>query len=110
MPKDFDLKYPFYTVRGPFATIRVCDICGHAEKVATGRPGVGRGYGLREGNKARGRMIQHIKDAHKTAMIGLYGGRKKVGEIDVSGWTVAEVVELMRAVRLNGRRAKYYSL
>lgn len=51
------------------ATVRVCLCCpqrhtAHAEIVRKGLPGVGRGYGLREGNKARGRMIQHIKTAH----------------------------------------------
>lgn len=51
-------------VRGPLASIRVCRICGHAEVVHVGIRGVGRGYGMREGNKARGRMIQHIKNNH----------------------------------------------
>jgi hypothetical protein len=35
---------------------------------------------------------------------------RKVGEVDVDGWTIREVVELMRAVRLNGRTGKYYRL
>ena len=65
MKRSYDLKYPFYTVWGPLAVVRVCDICGHIEKVAVGVPGVGRGYGMREGNKARGRMIQHINSKHK---------------------------------------------
>jgi hypothetical protein len=39
-------------------------LCKHFEKIPTGRHGVGRGYGLREGNKARGRIIQHINAAH----------------------------------------------
>ena len=43
-------------------------------------------------------------------MIVLFKGNRKVAEIDVSAWTVREVVELMRAVRLNGRRAKHYRL
>jgi hypothetical protein len=51
----------FKTHSGPIAVVRVCTICGHIEKIAVGVPGVGRGYGMREGNKARGRIIQHIK-------------------------------------------------
>jgi len=58
------IKYPFRVVKGPLAVIRVCEICGHKEVVKVGIPGVGRGYGMREGNKARGRMIQHIKSQH----------------------------------------------
>jgi len=41
-------------------------------------------------------------------MITITKNNRKVGEVDVAGWTVREVVELMRAVKLNGRRAKYY--
>lgn len=55
---------------GPMATIRTCLICKHAEIVrktpkglGLGR-GPGRGYGLREGNKARGRMFDHYKEKH----------------------------------------------
>ncbi len=56
---------PFFSTKsGPAATVRTCRLCGHAEIVRKGRPGVGRGYGMREGNKARGRMIQHIKWTH----------------------------------------------
>lgn len=58
----------FITVTGGIATIRRCNICGHLERVEKGRPNVGRGYGMREGNKARGRMIQHIKDCHPEVM------------------------------------------
>lgn len=57
-------QYPYSERHGPFAVVRVCDICGHTELVRKGQPGVGRGYGFREGNKARGRMIQHIKKEH----------------------------------------------
>jgi hypothetical protein len=46
------------------ATVRACKWCKHAEVVRSGQLGVGRGYGMREGNKARGRMIQHVKAAH----------------------------------------------
>ena len=61
-PKDL-----FRKVEGPLAVVRICKICGHQEVVKKGLPGVGRGYGLREGNKARGRMIQHINECHKKA-------------------------------------------
>lgn len=107
--KDYDLKYPFFTVRGPFAIVRVCGVCGHTEKVAKGRPGVGRGYGMREGNKARGRMIKHI-NGHKS-LCGIYEifdkKARKVGEIDIDGWTMRDVLAMFRAVHTNGRRAKY---
>jgi len=53
----------FSKVVGPFAVVRVCNFCKHVEVLNTG-PGGGRGYGMREGNKARGRMIQHVKAAH----------------------------------------------
>ncbi len=54
----------FTTATGPFATVRACHACKHTEIIRKGIPGVGRGYGFREGNKARGRMIQHIKSKH----------------------------------------------
>ena len=59
----FDEHYKTY--HGPVAVVRACNYCRHIEKVPVGRAGVGRGYGMREGNKARGRMIQHIKDHHQ---------------------------------------------
>ena len=37
-------------------------------------------------------------------------GLARSGEIDVTGWTIAEVVDLMRAAVLNGRVGKYYRL
>ena len=49
---------------GPYAKVRVCLLCGHSEIVRKGIRDAGRGYGMREGNKARGRMIQHIKAEH----------------------------------------------
>jgi hypothetical protein len=54
----------FDHLTGPRASVRVCKVCKHAETVKTGLRNAGRGYGMREGNKARGRMIQHIKSAH----------------------------------------------
>ena len=43
-------------------------------------------------------------------MIILFKGNQKVAEIDVTGWAVRAVVDLMRAVRLNGRTGKYNRL
>lgn len=54
----------FKTYARPLGTVRVCNHCGHVEIVKSGTRGTGRGYGMREGNKARGRMIQHIKTHH----------------------------------------------
>jgi len=62
--RAFDFEAHVRTTAGPFATVRVCVHCGHREIVRKGRPGVGRGYGMREGNKARGRMIAHLKAEH----------------------------------------------
>ena len=53
----------FTVAKGPFAVVRICRYCKHYETVPIGR-GYGRGYGMREGNKARGRMIQHLKQTH----------------------------------------------
>ena len=53
---------------GPLAVVRECKICGHIEVVKKGIPGAGRGYGFREGNKARGRIIQHIRNSHAWAV------------------------------------------
>lgn len=61
----------YKTVVGPMAVIRTCTVCGHFEIVKKGLRGVGRGYGMREGNKARGRMIQHIKQAHQAELAGV---------------------------------------
>jgi len=48
---------------GPFGTVRSCRLCAHYDKIPSGL-GQGRGYGMREGGKSRGRMIQHIKAEH----------------------------------------------
>lgn len=57
-------KLLFAVFEGPRAVVRGCLFCKHFEKIQKGLPGVGRGYGMREGNKARGRMIQHVKEEH----------------------------------------------
>ncbi len=54
----------YKTVEGPLAVVRACKYCKHIEIVKKGLRGAGRGYGMCEGNKARGRMIQHIKATH----------------------------------------------
>ncbi len=46
---------------GPFGTIRTCRLCGEFDMIPRGR---GRGYGMKYGNKSRGRMIQHVKAEH----------------------------------------------
>lgn len=48
---------------GPAAIVATCNHCKHADIVRKER-NPGRGWGMREGNKQRGRMIQHIKTMH----------------------------------------------
>ena len=47
----------------PNGIVGTCKLCKHADVVKKVR-NPGRGWGMREGNKQRGRMIQHIKSAH----------------------------------------------
>ncbi len=55
----------FTRYNGPFAIVAGCNLCKHVDTFRKPRPGtVGRGWGMREGNKQRGRMIQHVKKAH----------------------------------------------
>ncbi len=54
----------FKTYYGPLAVVRACNYCSFTVRLEIGHGG-GRGYGMREGNKARGRMIQHIKECHE---------------------------------------------
>ena len=51
------------TVRGAFVIVKYCTVSG-CNFSHVRRKGVGRGSGFREGNKARGIMIQHIKTEH----------------------------------------------
>jgi hypothetical protein len=61
-----------------FAIVRTCTICKHYDMVRKGRPGtMGRGWGMREGNKQRGRLIQHIKEMHPEA---IFPSGKEVAE------------------------------
>jgi hypothetical protein len=68
--KHYELMYR--EVSGPRAVVRQCQCCKHFELVRKGIPGVGRGYGMREGNKARGRIIQHFKTAHPAEYAAIY--------------------------------------
>lgn len=55
------------TTVGPFAVARGCKLCKfyHVRKRVRG---AGRGAGMREGNKQRGILIQHIKAEHPEAL------------------------------------------
>lgn len=55
----------FTTKRFPTASVRQCLLCKHSEVYRY--TGGHRGAGMVGGNKARGRMIQHIKSAHPEA-------------------------------------------
>jgi ribosomal protein L13E len=52
---------------GPRAIVRSCKLCKHVDIVRKERS-PGRGWGMREGNKQRGRLIQHIKECHPEAL------------------------------------------
>lgn len=55
--------HTIFTVKHlPMASIRTCLFCKHTEVYRY--TGGHRGAGMVGGNKARGRMIQHIKAAH----------------------------------------------
>jgi len=66
--KNNDWADHFRTLKGPFGVVRACNYCNHLEILKTGIPGSGQGYGMREGNKARGRIVQHIKENHPEVM------------------------------------------
>jgi hypothetical protein len=51
----------------PRGIVASCKLCKHSDMVRK-EPNPGRGWGMREGNKQRGRMIQHIKEAHPEAL------------------------------------------
>lgn len=52
----------FFTQRSALASVRSCKFCKHAEVYLY--TGGHRGAGMVGGNKARGRIIQHVKSAH----------------------------------------------
>ena len=65
--------YLYTHVTGPMASVRGCLLCKHYESIPVNRRNVGRGYGMREGNKARGKMIQHIKECHPRELEAVAG-------------------------------------
>ncbi len=65
----------FKVFDGPLAVVRTCLLCKHADvrrKHPAGRAPLGRGQGMSEGNKQRGRMIAHFKAEHPDAYAALY--------------------------------------
>lgn len=58
---------------GPMAKVRYCKVpgCKFHVTVRKGLRNVGRGYGMKYGNKARGEIIQHIKTAHPAEVAAL---------------------------------------
>lgn len=60
-------------VTGPVGTVHSCAICGRykvlVKRFPPGRNPMGRGYGMSEGNKARGLVIQHIKATHPEKLV-----------------------------------------
>ncbi len=56
------------TYVGPLAVTRACKLCKfhHTRKRIAGG---GRGSGMREGNKQRGILIQHVKATHPEALM-----------------------------------------
>lgn len=60
-----DAYYGFSRFDGPFAIVGSCHHCKFTDTVRKAPKGTaGRGWGMREGNKQRGRMIQHAREAH----------------------------------------------
>lgn len=57
-------QYGIRVHRGPYATVYACPSCKHIEKFTSGRPGVGRGHGLRNGGACFSRMVAHIRREH----------------------------------------------
>jgi hypothetical protein len=56
-------------VSGPMAVVHYCALCP-TFRVTVRRCQGGRGYGFREGNKARGAVIRHVKAAHADKLTG----------------------------------------
>ena len=53
----------FTRAAGPIGIAAHCNLCRHKEFIPKAHK-PGRGWGLRETNKLRGRMIQHVKQCH----------------------------------------------
>jgi len=62
MGERYEEREHYTVTRSAMASIRVCKYCKHSEiyKYTGGH----RGAGMVGGNKANGRMIQHLKAAH----------------------------------------------
>jgi len=63
----------FTVQRLPMASIRNCKLCNHSEIYRY--TGGHRGAGMVGGNKARGRMIQHLKSVHPAEYADYLRGR-----------------------------------
>lgn len=63
MARDF-IRSLVLVFRGALATSYACPYCKHHEVVRYGRPGVGRGAGLRLGGGAHSRLSAHIRAEH----------------------------------------------
>jgi hypothetical protein len=67
----------FITTRSAIASVRSCKLCRHVEVYRY--TGGHRGAGMVGGNKARGRMIQHLKAAHPPEYAASRAPAAKVG-------------------------------
>jgi hypothetical protein len=71
----------FFKTATALATVRACKFCKHVEIVRRSVAGrnnpLGRGYGLSAGNKARGRMIQHVKTEHPAEYAAFMAANRK---------------------------------
>lgn len=57
-------------IDGPIAIGRSCKLCQfHVVKRKERAGHAGRGWGMREGNKLRGQLIQHLREEHPEALI-----------------------------------------
>lgn len=56
--------YGIKVTRAALATVYACPCCNHFERFANGRPGTGRGHGLRQGGGCYSRMVAHIRREH----------------------------------------------
>ena len=64
-------SYEFDTYTGPLATTRACRLCSFVVTTPKGIRGVGRAYGMVQGNKDRGKIIQHLKKIHNLDLKGV---------------------------------------
>jgi hypothetical protein len=49
---------------GPLATVYTCPFCKFSLSFPKGRPGVGRGHGLRHGGALHSKLAAHIRAEH----------------------------------------------